>query len=201
MSKIVKYQKFIRNFWLISFCLIVTLAKAGDWSQWFHTTPGNNIISNESMNNRHRNVFTCSENHHSIHYLEKWYFYKGNIIGSFEESQPAKYFILNENNCFIDSFANKVEFNNALRERKLKPLIWEKWFEDNWGFFFEGDGHGGLMDWFFLRGTWLVLPSVFMLGIGIMLNKIQGKFGRLICSGIVLVTIARIFLDLYPMSL
>ena len=52
MSKIVKYQKFIRNFWLISFCLIVTLAKAGDWSQWFHTTPGNNIISNESMNNR-----------------------------------------------------------------------------------------------------------------------------------------------------
>lgn len=193
---------FIRIFWLISFCLIVTLVKAGDWSQWFHTTPGKNIISNESMKDRHRNVFTCSGNGYtSIHYLENWYFYKGNIIGTFEDNQSKKFFIINEKSCSIDSFSNRAEFTNALKERKLKPIIWERWFSDNWGFFFEGYGHGGLMDWFFMRGTWLVLPTVFTILIGLLLNKIQSKFGRLICSGIVLITAARVFLDLYPMSL
>ena len=192
---------FLRTFLLTQFILCSIFIRAGDWSQWFHSTPGKNLVSNQSLNDRHRNVFTCSENYQSVHYLEKWYFYKGNIIGTFEENQPEKFFIINENTCSIDSFSNENEFNVALSERKLNPLIWERWFDDNWGFFFEGDGLGGPMDWFFVRGTWLILPGVLILVLGLILNKIRNKYGRLICSGIAIITAVRVFLDLYPMSL
>lgn len=187
---------------MLTFCLLATVLKAGDWSEWFHKTPGNNTLSNENLNDRHRNVFTCSQNNQvSLQFLEKWYFYKGNIIGTFEDSQPKKFFIVNENSCAIDSFSNNSEFDQVLRERKLKPIIWERWFNDNWGFFFEGEGDGGLMDWFYMRGTWLILPCVLFLALGLILNKIKNKYGRLISIGIVIITAVRILLDVFSMSI
>ena len=158
------------------------------------------MISNLNSNDGHRNFFICSAGNYEVPSLQKWYFYKGHIIGSFEDDQPLRYFIINEATCSLDSFSNITEFENAITTNHLNPLIWTRWHNDNWGFFFEGDGAGGLMDWLFLRGTWLVLPVVSLIAFQLLRNKIKNILIRLLSIVIVIGTVVQILLDLYPMS-
>lgn len=176
------------------------LTHGGDWAQWHHKTPGGNMISYLNSNDKHSNFFICSDADFEVPSLQKWYFYKGYIIGSFEDEPRVKYFIINEADCSIELFTNIARFENIITTNHLNPLIWKRWHNDNWGFFFEGDGAGGAMDWLFLRGTWLVLPVVSIIAFQLIRNKFKNILIRIFAIGIVVVTFVQILLDLYPMS-
>lgn len=175
---------------------------AGEWGQWYHKTPGKNLISNLKISDKYRNIFSCrTYDTVSIHYLEKWYFYKKHIVGKYEFDQPNKYFIINEKTCVVADYSSYQDLQHALIEKKLEPLIWTRWHNDNWGYFFEGEGMGGSMDWFFIRGTWILLPIVIILAVMLLFNQVYTNYGRLIYLVIVMITGARILLDIYPISI
>lgn len=79
----------------------------GEWGQWYHKTPGKNLISNLKISDTYRNIFSCrTYNTVSIHYLEKWYFYKKHIVGKYGFDQPNKYFIINEKTCVVADYSS-----------------------------------------------------------------------------------------------
>lgn len=158
------------------------------------------MISNLNSKDGHSNFFICYTGNYEVPSIQKWYFYKGHIIGLFEDDQPLRYFIINEATCSLDSFTNMTEFENAITTKHLNPLIWKRWHNDNWGFFFEGDGAGGSMDWLFLRGTWFVLPVVSLIAFQLIRNKFKNILIRLLSIVIVIGTVVQILLDLYPGS-
>lgn len=60
----------------------------------------------------------------------RWYFYKGNIIGS---SSGGRYFVLDENDGNITRFNNKDEWFSELNRQKLHPKIYTRWYYSHIG--------------------------------------------------------------------
>lgn len=151
-----------KHYTLLFTILLLTLkSTAGDWSQWWHRTPGGNEISNQSFNDVNRILFVCKGAQGPlVQYIGRWYFYKGYVIGTFEPNQPNQFFLIDEQSCTFDTFKNITQFDLILDQKGLKPKLWTRWYDSNWGFIFVGRGYGGFWDFLFFRGTWLLLPLV-----------------------------------------
>jgi len=175
---------------------------AGDWSEWFHQTPKGNLISNTSVQDKERIQFVCRESHKTlIQFIDSWYFYKGHIIGTLENNQPHKYFVIDEEFCRLDTFVSLPEFQSFLKQKELKPKIWTRRFHKNWGIFFTGKGYGGFWDFLYFRGTWLAFPIVL-----VSLILLFSKYRRIVVIkflflGFIGLTVILMLLDFYPQSI
>jgi len=175
---------------------------AGDFSEWWHRTPGKNEISNQQFNDQPGILVTCQkENASTVRYLKKWYFYKKHIVGMLAPNQPNQYFIINEQTCQVDTFNSREDFNHTLNKKELIPHIWTRWYDSNWGFFFNGPGNGATFDFFFFRGTWLFFPIVLWSMVMLIKNISKRNSILFLSLAIVSFTIIRIVLDIYPQSL
>ena len=77
-------------------------------------------------------LFVHSENGVTeIKGLQKWYFYKGFIIGENNESNKLSYFFVNEKNKKVYNFENKQEAIKFKTNNKLIPFLWTRWFNDD----------------------------------------------------------------------
>ena len=183
--------------------LFTLSSEAGDWSEWWHQTPGQNEISNQQFNDIHRNLFICRETRSksTIQFIGRWYFYKGHVIGTIMPNQLNQFFIINEKTCSLDTFANHSEFEQVLRHKGLKPVFWTRWFNSNWGFFFVGTGYGGPWDFLWFRGTWMLFPLAPVAIAWFILNYSKRNIKWLIGLAFILFMIFRIILDYYPESI
>jgi len=187
---------------LILSIIFSTLANAGDWSGWNHSTPKGNFISNTSLQDRERILFFCQKSQSTlIQFIDSWYFYKGHVIGTLELDQPYKYFAIDEEVCRLDTFVSVQEFQSFLKHKKLKPKFWTRHFHENWGFFFTGRGYGGFWDFFYFRGTWLAFPIV-LLSVILLISKYRRiAVIKFLCIGIICITVIRVFLDFNSQSI
>lgn len=192
----------------ISILLILGLfavsAKAGDWSEWWHRTPGQHEISNQQFGNIHRNLFICRESGPKsamLQFIGKWYFYKGHIIGTLMPDQPNQFFIINEKTCSLETFTTYSEFEQVLRHKGLMPVIWIRWYNSNWGFFFVGPGYGGPWDFLWFRGTWLLFPLVPFAIVGAITNYSKRNIKFFLGLVFTLFIIFSILLDIHPESI
>lgn len=93
----------------------------GDWQ---NPTPGHNTMEDPGNGITLR----ISKTNIEIFPIEEWYFYKDYIIGKTNKN----FFIVNENNGNVLQFESDKEWTNFINHNDLKPLIWTRWYSDNW---------------------------------------------------------------------
>lgn len=191
-----------KRYTLIFSILLLTLSsKAGDWSQWWHITPGGNEISNQSFNDVNRILFDCEGAERPlVQFIDRWYFYKGYIIGTFQPNQPSQFFLIDEQSCAVDSFKDRAQFDLVLDQKGLKPRLWTRWYTSNWGFIFVGRGYGGFWDFLFFRGTWLLLPLMVLAMWWIVRYNSRRNLKWILALAYMIIIIFRIVLDILPGS-
>lgn len=177
-------------------------SSAGDWSQWGHSTPLGNEIAYQHYNNIYRNIFICKESgKDQLHFLKKWYFYKGCVIGYLEQGQPNAFFIIDERSCALDMFKTKETFDIALEERNLKPLLWTRWYAANWGFYLRGSDSGLFFIFIILIRLWWLIPLLLLIfGVATWKYRRERLFWYLVLSIFIILCIP-IFFDLFPQSI
>lgn len=175
---------------------------ASDWSQWWHETPYGNEISNQHYNNIHRNLFICKKTGKDrLHFLQRWYFYKGCVIGYLEQGQPNAFFIIDERTCALDTFKTRETFDIALEDRNLKPLLWTRWYATNWGFYLRGTDTGLFFFFIILIRFWWITPLLLLiLGVATWKYRRERLFWCLVLSIVTIMCIPLLF-DLIPQSI
>lgn len=122
-------------------------------------TPGGNEISSQSFKNVNRILFVCKRiDQPLVQFIDRWYFYKGCVIGILDPDQPNQFFLIDEQSCALETFKDRAKFDLVLDQKGLRPKLWTRWYDSNWGFIFVGRGYGGFWDFLFFRGTWVLLP-------------------------------------------
>ncbi len=204
-------MKFQLKFTTLSFAFLFfsTQCKGGDFSEWWHITPCKNQLANENWNDQERKLYICSENRsyvnkngsHVLEFIGKWYFYKSHVVGTLDSNHVSKFFIINESTCNVSLFDDLITFKTAIKHEGLKPILWTRWYDANWGFFITGDGYGGIWDFFFFRGTWLFFPLILIILCYLLWNFGRRRWARITCILIIVATCIRIVLDCYPQSI
>jgi hypothetical protein len=102
-----------------------------DWPATCFRTPNQNLICDDQDNMMGKGYLNYTLGH-----FDKWYFYKGCIIGVCWRG----YFIINEkeqNSLFITK--SEGRWTSEIQKRTLKPIVWTKWYTIDDGHDFQGD--------------------------------------------------------------
>ena len=210
---ITKQPKIIIRLLLFFFILIFFFSnlQAGGYWHWWKDTPGDNQIIHDLKRNGIEII--CLENGgiSIITHLNKWYFYKGYIVGEFQKNKETigdnqnrgYFFIFNERSCEIKVFDSKASFNKIKKELNLIPFFWTRWYKDEWSFFM----NSGNFERFFLR-FFVILPFTFIVIvwflIHVYINRRKLNFKRpqtLILSIITFCITFRFLLEIFPSSI
>jgi hypothetical protein len=97
-------------------------------ADWSCETPNGNEINNFT------GLTLYLKGRARIENLDKWYFYKGHVIGMTGRysTETSYFFVANEFTGKIDSFPNEAEWLNYLSNNKLTPKMWTRWYRDDW---------------------------------------------------------------------
>lgn len=72
-------------------------------------------------------------NETTVKNISNWYFYKGHTVGIISEyGQPKKYFVADELKKEVKYFDKEIEWENYIDKEDLSPIIWTRWYSDNW---------------------------------------------------------------------
>ena len=144
-------------------------SKCGEFESWWQTTPKGNIIGKEKWNNEYVIGIVCKnadkkskKNGHTLKNLEKWYFYRSHIIGEFKDSSSTKYFVLDELNCEYSIYKNENDFNIQIKQKRLKPLFWTRWYNSNWGVIITSCDFGEGINFMFITLPLIIASTVIM---------------------------------------
>lgn len=96
-------------------------------SDWVCKTPYGNEIQNNG------GIFLYLKDGRTIEGLNRWYFYKGYIIGKKDSSEY--YFAVNEKTAAIFTFPSEQEWDRFIETRNLRPSFWRRWYEKDWEYF------------------------------------------------------------------
>lgn len=185
-------------------------AKSSNHASWAQRTPGKSAISHTRAKEGYTNGIICKDifkdylsqgqKDHVVTNLKKWYFYKNHIIGQYNDTSQVQFFIFNESTCTHEKFEDEVAFKNQIKLKRLKPLIWTRWYKENYGMIFT-EGHIGHQ----LTFAWFYMPILIGLTIFFIITLSRTRFNlnkkinkiNLMITGIILI---RILLDFYPQS-
>lgn len=136
--------------------------------------------------------------YHRLQNLQKWYFYKNNVIGYYakfdHDTQSWKrdyYFVLNEDLGTLDTFNLEYDWGSFLNKNQLVPPNKTKWYRNSWKPIDQV-----LLMWIlcgFPFGLFFGIPYLF---IGLMYSFSKGKkgfFAFLELTGILLLGIVCLF--------
>lgn len=204
MSVFLRYE-----YILVLLCFQVP-AKCGGYASWWQETRYGSEICKERGSNGYAIGIKCRdydwtitshENGHLITNISRWYLYKNHIVGEIVEEGQTRFFIFNEATCQSQLYQKREKFDDRILEIRLKPLLWTRWYEKNWGFFIT-DGH--ILDK--LTFAYVKVPALFIIGImtliGLMRTQfnIKHRFNQVMLM-IIAVIILRTILDLFPGSI
>ncbi|MBL0035943.1 MAG: hypothetical protein IPP26_09280 [Flavobacteriales bacterium] len=83
--------------------------------------PGNNYIDN------FRSVSLYLKDGQQLDDLERWYFYKGCVIGELSDSKG--WFVVEEAKSEVIWHTDRLKWEALLKERDLIPSLWTRWFD------------------------------------------------------------------------
>lgn len=183
------------------------IGKCGDFGSWWQKTKNGNEICNEKGSSGYFISIKCKDFRKSIESgyvisdIDKWYFYKNYIVGESIKIERQVFFIFNEITCEHQVFQKREEFDKRINEIGLRPMIWTRWYKENWGYIITSGNFGDQ-----LYFTFVIVPILFIVGlvtlIGLMRTglDLKHKFNKaaLIIVSMILV---RILLDLFPGSI
>jgi hypothetical protein len=191
----------------LTLCFSQMVGKCSNYGSWCQETKFGNEICKEKGTNGYFISLRCkdyekdSKNEPPVTDINKWYFYKNHIIGEALEKDLKRFFIFNEVDCQSQIFLTPKDFNARLMEEGLKPMIWTRWYEKNWGFFIPSGHILDNLNFAFLKVPALVIFGIVML-IGLMRTSfnLRHKFNlfNLFVVGLI---IGRFLLDLFPDSI
>lgn len=161
-------------------------------ADWQHATPGGHTLYDAGNGT----TLALRTNHAEVQGITEWYFYKHHIIGKTHSS----YFIINETNEDTRTFPTFAEWDDHINGTGLKPRYWTRWHTDNWRFY--------------EQMIFLLLFLVFFIFLPLLTyfvfhahkwitSEVQLKikwWPLVIASGLVLLSVFRYLLDLYPQS-
>ncbi len=124
----------------ICFLIMSDCFAGGDYGNWYAKTPFNNTLNNE-----YDVIFYSNDNSgKELKNLEKWYFYKSFIVGSyfigekikyrFKDSQ-RRYFVINEKDDKIDVFGTENQWIKYRNDNNINPAFITNWHDSDWQFF------------------------------------------------------------------
>lgn len=192
---------------ILIFFFSTIVVRGGAYASWQQKTIHGSAICNIKGPNGYEIGIKCREQlsvngqKPIINNLTRWYLYKGFIIGEAIENDQIRFFIFDEAACQIQIIQAQEEFNAVLKERGLRPILWTRWYESNWGLIIT-DGHiVDKLDFVFFK-----LPILFVIGLITLIGLIKTKFNlrhrfNQVTLMIVGAIIVRIILDLFPNSL
>jgi len=111
---------------------------------WDTHTPGGNVIGVMSSEDDGCTLYR-NERRFAMDYtkelagLTQWYYYKGYILGQFQNDSEKGYFVFNEENFNLLKFSTEAKCEQYVEKQNLKPIIWTRWykpanFENDLGF-------------------------------------------------------------------
>ena len=117
-----------RNIFLLLFLTISSTCLAGiGLADWSRITPGHNEI-----NNFYGGSAIYFSKGTELDSLERWYFYKGHIVG---ELTGKGFFVANELTSEVVRFSDKSSWKNYIESANLEPKVWTRWYDTDWNFF------------------------------------------------------------------
>ncbi|MEO1263429.1 MAG: hypothetical protein AAFZ15_31755 [Bacteroidota bacterium] len=185
-----------------------TNATCSELASWWQKTHNGTEICKEKWSNIYYIGIKCLGHKkrgekfgHNITDLSKWYFYQNHIIGAFSQAEKPAYFIFNEFTCEKQIFLDKNKFDDRLNKLDLKPFIWTRWYDSNWGMILTNGDIGDSLILIFFK-----LPILFITGIIILIGFIRTKFDlkhkfNKISLAIIGLIILRLLMDIYPGSI
>ncbi|MDJ1500028.1 hypothetical protein [Xanthocytophaga agilis] len=117
----------------ISFILIVTFfftilnVSAFGVADWQHKAPGGTLMYDAGGGTE----LILPKSHKSIYGIRSWYFYKNHIV---IVGGPG-YMVVNETNGDLKQFSSEQEWNTYIEYAGLEPVLWTRWYSDNWRFY------------------------------------------------------------------
>lgn len=184
------------------------IGNCGEFASWWQKTPNGNEICNEKWNNKYFIGIKCkvyniegNKYGHVITNLTEWYFYKNQIIGEFVNENQVGFFIFDELSCKKQLFKDKKKFENELEELSLKPKIWTRCYDSNWGMIITSGDIGEGIGFIFIKLPILIVASIIVL-IGLIKTRFnfKHKFNKISLT-IVGLIVGRIILDILPNSI
>lgn len=114
----IKFQKIILfGFLLFSIC---SFSRAG-FSETFFSTPGGHTICNcDPYSNNQTPILIGFER---LEKLDKWYFYKNNIVGK----GTGYFFIFDESSEEIQYFKDEKLWKKVIDEQNIEPIFFTRW--------------------------------------------------------------------------
>lgn len=188
---------------VISFFTILNVSAFG-LADWQHRAPGGTLMYDAGSGTE----LVIQKSHKSIYGIRSWYFYKNHIV---IVGGPG-YMVVNETNGDLKQFSSEQEWKTYLNAANLKPVLWTRWYSDNWRFY-ETIAFATLILFFYAFIT-LLLILIFLI-IRWVINgmrfqtkswfqtrkrfQIKKRTG-LIWLGIIFILTIRAVLDSYPQS-
>ncbi|MDJ1484107.1 hypothetical protein QNI16_26655 [Cytophagaceae bacterium YF14B1] len=172
-------------------------------ADWQHRAPGGTLMYDTGNGTE----LGLPKSHQSITPIRSWYFYKNHIV---IVGGPG-YMIVNETNGDLKQFSSEQEWNNYIEYTGLEPVLWTRWYSDNWRFY----------ETIAFAMIFMVLPIVFIALLLILITAVMQwasngmkfqprqwlpsrfrikKRTVLIWLGIISLLVFRAFLDAYPQS-
>lgn len=105
--------------------LLISLKVAGfGLGDWQHETPGGSFMGDPGSGTQ----LTICKTGQELFGIERWYFYKGFIVGEMGE----QFFILDEATGENTIFDNNEKWISKIQSSGLEPVLWTRWYIDNW---------------------------------------------------------------------
>ncbi|MDJ1470858.1 hypothetical protein [Xanthocytophaga flava] len=111
---------------IISLFTILNVSAFGI-ADWQHKAPGGTLMYDAGSGT----VLALPKSRQSITFIRFWYFYKNHIV---IVGGPG-YMIVNETNGDLKQFSSEQEWNNYIEYAGLEPVVWTRWYSDNWRFY------------------------------------------------------------------
>jgi len=196
--------RFVPIFILFFFPVIGECAELASW--WQKTKYGNEFCNIKYPNGyiisiKCKDYRKASRSGYVVTNVAKWYFYKGHVVGEVTEKGQKRFFIFDETTCQSRIFQQQETFHAKVREEGLRPILWTRWYEENWGFFITDGDIGDGLNFIFFK-----LPALVVVGIATLIGLVRTRFNlrhpfNLVTLTLVFLIGVRFILDLFPGSI
>ncbi len=109
---------------VLSFVIIANVSFGFGMSDWVQKTPGGHQMFDVGSGTQ----LQISSSSETLENINRWYFYKNHVVGELSNG----FFILDESSGKLTNFSSDKEWLNETDVRGLKPLLWTRWYNDNW---------------------------------------------------------------------
>jgi len=208
-----------RRILIVFFILVQSCFAGGDFGNWYAETPFDNTLNNEW----NMIFFRSRKSGRELEHLEKWFFYKSYIAGSyFREKKTGRehdesrrgYFVIDEERDTIRLFDTAGQWLGYRAENGINPVLFTRWFDHDWQFFRDESfsSCGFFVMIIMIMVSALVLAYFVIVALKVFFSRVRGKGTEaglimymkkplLLLSALAAIALIRTIMDFFPYSI